>query len=72
MVCCIYIINDPDENKLDKLKNIACTLLYYGISCVIYLIILKLTYTGRPDVDQNYSIVVNIFYIICYNLLKLK
>ena len=57
MVCCIYIINDPDENKLDKLKNIACTLLYYGISCVIYLIIFKLTYTGRFDVDEKHSII---------------
>ena len=57
MVCCIYIINDPDENKLDKLKNITCTLLYYGISCVIYLIIFKSTYTGRFDVDEKHSII---------------
>lgn len=72
LICCIYIINDSDESKQDKIRNIACTLIYYGISCILYLLILKLTYTGRPDVDQNYSIVVNIFYIICYNLLKLK
>ena len=71
MVCCIYIINDPDENKLDKLKNIACTLSYYGISCVIYLIIFKSTYTGRFDVDEKHSIIQNISYVFQYYLLKI-
>ena len=70
MICCVYIFNEADENKQDKIRNTVYTLAYYGIACVLYLIILKLTYTGRFDVDEKHQIIQNIAYIFQYYILK--